>query len=312
MAFLESEKFKGLQTKEYFGHKKKVHTVGWNCTGRKLASGSVDHTARVYTLDPHNGVVKEKELELRGHTDTVDQLCWHPSNPDVLATISADKTVRLWDTRVGGQSTATVQMPGENINISWSPNGRDIAVGDKDDLISIIDCRTYQSSFSRKFSIEVNEFSWSLDGSLFVIVTGLGSVEIVTYPEFKSVHAVESHTGGAYSLAMDPTGGCFATGGADGIIAVHEMEDFVCFDTITSHECNVRTLSFSNNGQYLASGSEDSFVDISQVDLSTRKCRTLHRLPCRAALNSVKWNPKHMLLAHAGDDRERFTEVCCC
>jgi WD40 repeat protein len=27
-----------------------VHSVAWNCTGRKLASGSVDQTARVWTM----------------------------------------------------------------------------------------------------------------------------------------------------------------------------------------------------------------------------------------------------------------------
>ena len=35
-----------------------------------------------------------KELELRGHNDTVDKLCWNPMNSDQLATISADRTVR--------------------------------------------------------------------------------------------------------------------------------------------------------------------------------------------------------------------------
>ena len=30
----------------------------------------------------------------KGHTDSVDQLCWHPSNPALLATASGDKTVR--------------------------------------------------------------------------------------------------------------------------------------------------------------------------------------------------------------------------
>lgn len=35
----------------------------------------------------------------KGHTDTVDQLTWHPIHPDRLATASSDKTVRLWDAR---------------------------------------------------------------------------------------------------------------------------------------------------------------------------------------------------------------------
>lgn len=35
----------------------KVHSVAWNCTGTKLASGSVDHTARVWNIDPQGHVI---------------------------------------------------------------------------------------------------------------------------------------------------------------------------------------------------------------------------------------------------------------
>jgi THO complex subunit 3 len=42
---------------------------------------------------------KAKDIELKGHTDSVDQLCWDPKHADLLATASGDKTVRLWDAR---------------------------------------------------------------------------------------------------------------------------------------------------------------------------------------------------------------------
>lgn len=35
----------------------KVHSVAWNCIGTKLASGSVDQTARIWHIDPHAHVV---------------------------------------------------------------------------------------------------------------------------------------------------------------------------------------------------------------------------------------------------------------
>lgn len=42
---------------------------------------------------------KVKDIELKGHTDSVDQLCWDPKHSDLIATASGDKTVRLWDAR---------------------------------------------------------------------------------------------------------------------------------------------------------------------------------------------------------------------
>lgn len=42
----------------------KVHSVAWNCTGTKLASGSVDQTARVWYIEPHGHVRFLIPLEL--------------------------------------------------------------------------------------------------------------------------------------------------------------------------------------------------------------------------------------------------------
>lgn len=42
---------------------------------------------------------KAKDIELKGHTDSVDQLCWDPKHAELIATASGDKTVRLWDAR---------------------------------------------------------------------------------------------------------------------------------------------------------------------------------------------------------------------
>lgn len=39
------------RTKDYSAHSAKVHSVAWNCDGRKLASGSFDQTATVFLLD---------------------------------------------------------------------------------------------------------------------------------------------------------------------------------------------------------------------------------------------------------------------
>ena len=40
---------------------------------------------------------KAKDIELKGHTDSVDQLCWDLKHADLIATASGDKTVCLWD-----------------------------------------------------------------------------------------------------------------------------------------------------------------------------------------------------------------------
>lgn len=54
-------------TKDFFGHKKKVHSVAWNSTGKKLASGSVDQTAHIWNFEGTMGTVKKKKKFTRFH-----------------------------------------------------------------------------------------------------------------------------------------------------------------------------------------------------------------------------------------------------
>eukprot|EP00105_Crassostrea_gigas_P034458 XP_019918606.1 PREDICTED: THO complex subunit 3-like [Crassostrea gigas] len=119
-----------------------------------------------------------KDCTFRGHSDSVDQLCWHPKNLDQLVTASGDKTIRIWDARTN-RSVATVNTKGENINICWSPDGSIIAVGNKDDLITFIDVRSHRSKDEEQFKFEVNEISWNNDRDLFFLTSGQGSMNIL-------------------------------------------------------------------------------------------------------------------------------------
>ncbi|CAN0922946.1 THO complex subunit 3 [Linum grandiflorum] len=297
--------FKNLHSREYQGHKKKVHSVAWNCTGTKLASGSVDQTARIWHIEPH-GHGKARDIELKGHTDSVDQLCWDPKHADLIATASGDKTVRLWDAR-SGKCTQQAELSGENINITYRPDGTHVAVGNRDDELTILDVRKFRTVHRRKFNYEVNEIAWNMTGDMFLLTTGNGTVEVLAYPTLGPIDTLMAHTAGCYCIAIDPKGRCvvqkfpyFAVGSADSLVSLWDISEMLCVRTFTKLEWPVRTISFNHTGEYIASASEDLFIDISNVQTG----RSVHQIPCRAAMNSVEWNPKYNLLAYAGDDKK--------
>ncbi|KAL1916430.1 uncharacterized protein VTP21DRAFT_5621 [Calcarisporiella thermophila] len=287
--------FSNRTTKEYRGHKSKVHTVHWNCEGRKLASGSVDKTVRIWT--PDRGTDVRYSYELKGHTDSVDQLRWDPTHPDRLATASCDGTVRIWDQRQA-KCNHIIQTNGENINICWSADGTKIAVGNKEDVINFIDAQTFKIEKTLKNNVEINEITWNKKGDLFFMTTGQGTVKVLEYPSLKLLHTIRAHGINCYCLELDPTGRYLATGSADSLVSLWDMKEFTCLRTIDQLDWPVRTISFSHDGRFLASASEDLVIDISDVETGL----SVFKIPCTAAINTVSWHPSRYYLAYAGDD----------
>lgn len=180
----------------------KVHSVCWNADGRYLASGSFDKTAAVYCLERDRFV---KGHIYRGHNASVDQLRWHRTNPDLFATASGDKTVRIWDNRTT-KSAGVTSTKGENINIAWSPDGKTIAVGNKEDLITFIDTRTNKIRVEEPFSFEVNEISWNNTNDLFFLTNGLGCMHVLSYPSLEHQMTLKAHPANCICIEFGPTG----------------------------------------------------------------------------------------------------------
>ncbi|KAJ1561172.1 THO complex subunit 3, partial [Nowakowskiella sp. JEL0078] len=319
-----SRLFSKATARELRGHKGKVQSVGWNCDGRRIASGSGDQTARVWSLSQTSSslTANRDSTELRGHQGEVVVLCWDPLNTDRLATASVDKTVRLWDVRIP-KCTNVINTPGENINLVWAHDGNCIAVGDKKDLISFIDPKmlgtnstlitdgtktTEQSTAicgEIKNEVEVNEIGWNNSLDLFFMSTGEGTIKILEYPSFKHIHTVYAHTANCCCLEFDPRGRYFATGSADAIVSLWDVEDFVCVRTFGGLDWPVRSISFSFDGELIASGSEDNWIEIVIVKSHVESGETVHKIKCKAATNTVAWHPNRFLLAYAGDETEK-------
>jgi len=152
-----------------------------------------------------------------------------------------------------------------------------------------------------KFAFEVNEISWNNTGDLFFLTTGNGTVEVMKYPQLERFRTLYAHTANCYCIEFDPIGKYFAAGSADALVSLWDLKEFVCVRTFGRLDWPVRTLSFSYDGQLLASASEDLVIDISHVETGA----PVHQIPSKAAMNSVAWHPKAFLLAYAGDEKDK-------
>ncbi|UQA55400.1 serine/threonine-protein kinase [Polyangium aurulentum] len=98
------------------GHRAGMNRVDFFPDGRRLASTSDDHTARLWDLEGNEVAV------LEGHTDEVWGMDLSPDGRFV-ATGSKDHTVRLWDVETGVPSTIASFEAGVK-DVLFSPDGR--------------------------------------------------------------------------------------------------------------------------------------------------------------------------------------------
>ncbi len=70
-------------------------SVCFSADGKKVASGSVDNTVKIWETSTGTCV-----STLSGHSDYVNTVTWSPDGT-MLASGSDDKSIKLWDTQSG-------------------------------------------------------------------------------------------------------------------------------------------------------------------------------------------------------------------
>ena len=258
----------------------------------------------------------------------VEKVAFCPTAESLLASTGHDGMVRLWDIRTPsgvvaagskGIPLGSCRVGQEGHFLTWHPNGREMLVGRKDDVIHTVDVRrmTGMTPAETTFEMEAVErspvkdrgyfyaMSFSNTGREVFATTHDGAVKILDYPSMSLLHTLSAHSSTTYTAQQSPTGGTLAIGSADSLISIWDTRSWVCTHTLTSQTTSVKDLSYSFDGVYLVAGSGSgsdakegsSGIEVYHVDTG----EVVHTIETSNPITWAAWHPSRYMVAYAGD-----------
>ncbi len=131
------------------------------------------------------------------------------------------------------------------------------------------------------------------------------------------------HTTLCETIAVDKSGRYVASGGPDALVCLWNAKELYIEKTISDLEFNVRNLSFSPDGRYLATSSQDLCIAIydlyanggsNEEEVDTHFAglddpRRVHTIPTSMCMDIVEWSPSGFYLAYGGEDKKDEGQV---
>jgi WD40 repeat protein len=121
---------------DFKGHSDWVQSVAFSPNGQLLASGSEDHTIKLW--DSRTGELCQT---LKGHSNAVRSVTFSP-NGRLLASGSGDDTIKLWDSSTGELRQTIEGHPSLVQSVAFSPNSQLLTSGSMDHTINLWDSGT--------------------------------------------------------------------------------------------------------------------------------------------------------------------------
>jgi len=235
------------------GHQRDIACAAFSADGRRIATGSLDGTARVWDIGSGACAVT-----LCGHGGTVDGLCFTAGDGQLL-TAGDDGTVRLWDAR-RRRDIDEVALPSGLASLSLSPDGLGFIAGGADGTAVLWDLARARATASLVHGAEILATAYSRDGGLIATAGALGVCRIWDAHSGMLRAAASGPPAAIHQLVFGSTGEELLTAGDDGVVRVWSTHDGGALFSCTGHTGPVLALALSPDGRTIASAGSDATI----------------------------------------------------
>lgn len=260
------------QIEKHEGHGKWIDAVRFSADGKYIATGAQDALLQI-----RNAATGKLLHTLRGHTDFINGIAWHPT-AHVLATASKDGSVKIWDV----ENTGEVAFDACD-NGPWyaptSPDGKWVATACSDTVIGLWNLKTGERDIVLPGK-SANCAAFSPDGKRLATAGHDYQVSVWDIDSQTKTHSLEGHSNSIYGLAW--SGNWIASAG-DTTLRIWNIKTGQPEQVLSFPGKSPYALVFTNDGKRLVAGMADGSVYV----ISTANWKELKQFQLGTSLNHL-------------------------
>lgn len=265
-------------------------------------------TAKSAKTEPTTPPTQTRLYTYRGHTARVNAIRWSPDGK-LIASISDDHTVQIWDATTGRQITTYPEDKGFDLAIAWSPDMMYLTIGGNNNSVLIMEALTGKLLSTYKSEAQVvAALDWSPNGkylafasaNIWPYLSTEDIVEVIDPDTRNQVFTYHSPPRATATLTWSPDSKYLAFASYDGLVEVLDIASTSLFNTYHGSSDQINVVMWSPDGKYIAAGNADGTVLIWDTD--TKGAVSTYYGHSGATL-TLAWAPDGEHIASAGEDQ---------
>lgn len=283
-----NKKTRPLYQMAYRGHASSVNAIAIAPNGRLIATGSSDHTGRLWSIDG------KKSHQLIGHTHPIKAIVFSPDGKRIY-TGGMDGIIKSWDLK-GKICNELKENDSMIFSLACSPDGRYIISGRSNGIMILHDLKSKEIRSFEGHEVDVLSVAFSPDGK-YILSGGQDTKARLWDLNGKEILCFSGHSEPIYSVAFSPNGENILTGSSDNTAKLWTREGKLK-ETLIGHTGMINSAIFTPDSKRIITGSADKTTIIWDLDGKELERNQRHQ----SAITALSYSQDGKYLLSSSDD----------